>query len=99
MGMFGNAKSLEIITVGAIPNGYKSIGVAIGSGHESHVIGFKEKHTDAITLEAIQNLAKYAQSKNAVGVANIKLTSFAATPQSQGPELGVTAIADMIVPE
>lgn len=98
MGLFSGKEKLEIVTVGAIPVGYKSIGVVIGTAHDgAHVLGFKSKDLSSLTNKAIEDLKNNAIQNNAIGIANIKLTSFAVTPQSAGPELGVTAIADMLV--
>ncbi|MGV0167059.1 hypothetical protein ACRYI5_00495 [Furfurilactobacillus sp. WILCCON 0119] len=90
-----NKSLLEVTTAGPTPEGYTSVELLIATSVDSnHLVGFKEKDLDKLLNQTIHKLKKRALENKLDGISNIRISTFGVTPQSSGPDLAITILAD-----
>ncbi|MDA5386987.1 hypothetical protein [Loigolactobacillus backii] len=95
MGLFGNGSNkFEVQTVGAIPDGYQSVGLVMGFKMIYKISIVNEKNLRNATQAALDDLASNLKAVNADGYANLKINQVSAGQDNV--DLGVTVYADAI---
>ncbi|MDC4187177.1 hypothetical protein MK904_14030 [Loigolactobacillus coryniformis] len=95
MGLFNNnSNKLDVQTVGAIPEGYQSIGPVMGFKMIYKFATVNEKNLKSATQEAMVDLISNLKATNADGYANLRISQISAGHDNV--DFGVTVYADAI---